>query len=262
MRDFFLISDVSFPAFPLNALMFLLWVVSVFFLWKDARNSRLCSFLLSPRATSIAIGLLLVSGIIIGLTGRREYVVSWPFIILLLFFQTVLLMVILRGWRRKGTDGRYMVRWRFILLHAGLLTAVASAFWGAPDTEVLRVRLQMDYSSFAEKTIVEAFREDGSRTWINYGMVLTDFKMETNDEGVPVMYEASLLIDGEKAGIKVNHPYSRRFGENTYLTGHDPYTGAGIFMIVYEPWKYTALAGIILMLVGALLLFIQGPRKR
>jgi uncharacterized membrane protein HdeD (DUF308 family) len=32
-----------------------------------------------------------------------------------------------------------------------------------------------------------------------------------------------------------------------------------VLQIVREPWRHTALAGILLMIAGALLLFIQGP---
>ena len=35
-----------------------------------------------------------------------------------------------------------------------------------------------------------------------------------------------------------------------------------VMQIVREPWKYWAFAGIIMMLAGAFLLFIQGPKRR
>ena len=258
------LNDISFMAFPLNAILFLLWIVSLFLLWRTASRSGIVRFLLNNKTVCISISLFIASCLLIGFSGRRDLAVSWPFILVLLFFQTVLAMVIFRGWRRPHASGRPVdsVRWRFLLLHAGLFIAVASAFWGAPDTQTYRVRLHPDSVNLQSDTPTEAYRMDGSRVWMDCTMSLLDFKFETSDNGVPLTYDASVMIDGEQVDLRVNHPYSRRFGEDIYLTGYDDVSGVCILQVVYEPWKYTALIGIIMMLAGAFLLFLRGPQNK
>ena len=78
------------------------------------------------------------------------------------------------------------------------------------------------------------------------------------------MYEASVIVDGRQVVLKVNEPYAISFGRDLYLVGFDNtvYSQNCILQIVYEPWKYAAVAGVVLMLSGAFLLFAAGPRKR
>ena len=90
-----------------------------------------------------------------------------------------------------------------------------------------------------------------------------EFTVDTYENGMPSMYEADVLIDGKPVNLRVNQPYAVSFGEDIYLSGYhmkeDDGTFSCVLQIVREPWKYIALAGILLMIAGALLLFIQGP---
>ncbi len=241
---------LHFFAFPLNLIIAVLWLLAVLIVWKNRKNNRIASFFLSPGATFSAIIPFLVFCIVIGFTGMRNLVRTWVFVAFMLYFQTVLLFVILRGWRR----------WRFLLNHAGLLLAISSAFWGAPDTEEMRLR------AFRDVPVREAYSVDGISTWLEYDILLKDFNVETYENGVPSMYEAAMEIDGKPVTLKVNHPYSPSFGEDIYLTGYDAMAGGDseycIIQIVREPWKYGAAAGIAMMLAGALLMFAAGPKKR
>ena len=106
---------------------------------------------------------------------------------------------------------------------------------------------------------------DGTSEWLSYSIQLKDFKVETYENGVPSMFEASLLVDDEPVILKVNKPHSVRFGEDIFLSGYDSAaedSGYCIVQIVREPWKYTALIGILLMMSGALLMFVRGPERR
>jgi hypothetical protein len=67
------------------------------------------------------------------------------------------------------------------------------------------------------------------------------------------------MSDGKQVSISVNHPYSVNMGEAIYLASLSE--GSCVLQIVREPWRYFALAGIILMLAGAFMLFIKGPRR-
>lgn len=248
---------VRFFAFPLNLILALIWAFGIVTLWRSKRKSAFVRFMLSKEATLCAVSLFLVFCLIIGITGVRTLTQSWPFAFVLLYFQSVLLFVILRGWRTPSATGSGGIRWRFILNHCGILLAVSAAFWGAPDSETLRIRAIRDVP------VNEAYRMDGSMTLLDYRIELKDFRMDVYENGTPLMYEASLLIDGVPADLRVNKPYSRSVGEDVYLTGYNADdSSACILQVVREPWKYAALAGIVMMLTGALLLFVAGPRKR
>ena len=112
----------------------------------------------------------------------------------------------------------------------------------------------------------EAVHADGTGTWLPYEIELKDFRMEEYDNGVPSMFEADIVADGQSVTLRVNEPYSVSFGSDIYLTGYDVASGADssycILQIVREPWKYAAVAGILMMLAGAMLLFINGPERR
>ena len=132
----------EFFAFPLNLIFLVVWVVGCVLLWVHCRKTLLVRFFLSPEATFISIGLFAVLCLAIGFTGLRSLAGSWIFVIVSLLLQTVLLFVIMRGWRRPTATGARLgaIRWRFLLLHVGLLVAVGSAFWGAPDVQTLRMK--------------------------------------------------------------------------------------------------------------------------
>ena len=253
---------VAFFSFPLNVIALLLWLGVMIWLWKTRRKSLFVSFMLSKGATVCAVSLFLIFCLVIGLTGIRSIVGTWIFVAFMLYFQTVLLFVIMRGWRAQTATGAHLgeIRWRFLLNHAGILIAVSSAFWGAPDSDTVRLQ------AFRDMSVREAIRMDGTGAWLPYEIELKDFKVETYENGVPAMYEADMLIDGEPVTLKVNHPYSKGFGKNIYLTGYDAYAGEDseycVIQVVTEPWRYGAVAGIVLMLAGAMLLFAAGPKKR
>ncbi len=234
---------ITFFSFPLNLILALLWAASMLWIWKSARKSLFVRFMLSKAATISAISLLFAFCLVIGFTGNRSLVYSWAFAAVLFYFQTVLLFVLVRGRRQ-------------FIHHVGLLIAVSSAFWGAPDSDEFRLRAVKD------TPVREAFRIDGTTVWLPYEIILKDFRTETWENGAPLMYEADLVIDNEDVTLKVNHPYSCAFGEDVYLFGSGDGSGYCVLQIVREPWKYGALVGIVLMLAGAFLLFIEGPGKR
>ena len=240
----------SFLAFPLNLLVAVIWMVIWGWLWKSQPKCRVMRFILSPTATVSAIGLLLCACLWVGFSGDRSFVESILFVLVLLYVQTVLYAVILRGWRRL--DGA--VRWRFIFLHAGLLLAIGAGFWGSPDFSEVRVALGR-----GERTET-AYNMDGSVAGLGYELLLTDFETEFSEDGKPSHYEAFISVDGSTPqSLTVNDPYGVSFGEDIYLTSvTDRYC---VLQIVREPWRYFALAGIIMLLAGAFMLFIKGPRR-
>ena len=240
----------SFFAFPLNLLLAILWIVCWRWLWKNRPQSGLVRFMMSPAATVWAIVLLLASCLWIGFSGEHAFVESLLFVAVLLYVQTVLFLVTIRGWRRP--DGA--VRWRFLLLHVGLMLALGAGFWGAPDSS--EMRLALSRGEEAET----AYMMDGSVTGLGYRIRMLDYNVEYAQTGVPSAYEAYLSIDGaESVRLAVNDPYSVSIGEDIYLASvSDQYC---VLQIVREPWRYFALAGILMLIAGAFMLFIKGPRR-
>lgn len=242
--------DWTFFAFPLNLFLAAIWAVGWGLLWKNHRECAPIRFLLSPSATISSLILLVAACFWIGLSGNREFAQSIVFIVVLLYVQTVLFLVTLRGWRREGKG----IRWRFLLIHAGLLLALGSGFWGSPDS------LEMRMYCAQGQTVHEAYLFDGSRQVLDYELTLEHSKAEYCSDGKPVHYEAVVLIDdGKPERITVNHPYNVKYGEDIYLINVSE--NGCILQIVREPWRYFALAGIVMLLVGAFLLFIKGPRR-
>lgn len=250
---------ITLFSFPLNLIICVLWLTILFAVWKRGRKSWFVRFMLSPGATCWAIGLFLAISLFMGISGYRWIVTTWPFAVFMLYFQTVLVFIIMRGWRSATATGARLgpIRWRFLFLHVGLLTAVGSAFWGAPDAETLRIKAAMD------QPVSEAYSEDGIMKPLKYEIMLNDFSVSYGADGVPSDYSATVTVAGECVELKVNHPYSPRFGEDIYLSGYDTYSQEYcIIQIVREPSRYFTLAGIIMMLIGAFMLFVAGPRRR
>lgn len=230
----------TFFSFPLNLLLAVLWMLTWGWIWKRYPNSSVIRFLLSYKATIIVLTLLILSCLWLGFSGDRGFVRSVLFIMVLLSVQTVVFLITLRGWRRPGGE----VRWRFLLIHAGFLLALGAGFWGSPDSYELRAK------AIKGQTISEAYDMDGSRRGLGYDMVVTDFSAA----------QATVSVDGgNEIVIKVNKPYNIRYGEDIYIASvSDSYC---ILQIVREPYRYFALAGILMLLAGAFMLFLKGPQR-
>jgi hypothetical protein len=196
--------------------------------------------------------MIVVIGITLGLQ-RKPSTTAWPLVLSLLFLQSHVLFVVLRGWRnRKG------IRWRFCMTHIGLLLAVGAGFWGAPDREKWRAPVYHFSSN-------EAFTPEGRLKLLPYTMELKDFSIQQSESGAPTHYEAQLLVDGKMATLKVNHPYERTLSEKMYLVSFSSLPNGekyAIIEIVNEPWQWVSATGIIMLIAGAVLLFIQGPKEK
>ncbi len=240
----------TFFAFPLNLLTAALLMLCLVWLRKLYPEGAVMRFLHSPAATFSAISLLVLACLWIGFTGDRSFVESVIFVAVLLYVQTVLFLITLRGWRRASGE----VRRRFLFLHLGLMLAIGAGFWGSPDSDEYRIRLHTG------ETSREAFQIEGRRAVLSYDITLIDVDTEYADSGTASHYEAVISVDRQKeVTLMVNHPYAVRFGEDLYLASVSE--DSCVLQIVREPWRYFALAGIIMMLAGAFLLFINGPRR-
>ena len=245
----------SFPVglfrFPLNILVLALWMVLMTMMYRGRAHSACVRFMLSREATWLSLAMVVAIGITLGLE-RKPSSTAWPTVCSLLFVQSHLLLVILRGWRNKGG-----IRWRFCMTHIGLLLALGAGYWGAPDREQWRTPVQRYPSN-------DAYTMEGEERRLPYTLELKDFSIEEAENGTPTHYEAQVMVDDTVVTLRVNHPYARTISEKIYLVSF-PTSPSGeryaIVEIVSEPWQWLSATGILMLLAGAMLLFIQGPFK-
>lgn len=239
-------------AFPLNIAVLVLWLIVVYMLYNNRNSLALAQSLLSIRATWLSLGSIVATGIYLGLE-REPSSTSWLVVLGILFTLTHLLLITMRGWRTpKG------IRWRFTLLHIGLIVTLGAGFWGTPDREQLRMALKEN------KPIEMAYHTDGTATRIDHKITLCDLEATYTESGAPTYFAATIEIEGASHTISVNHPFNRTLSEKIYLVsiGNDPVDGTPycVVEIVHEPWQWLSLTGIAMLLAGAVMLFIRGPR--
>lgn len=262
---------VSFLAFPLNIIFAAIWLFLLWILYKEYNNLRTTRFLGSSKASVLSISLFIGGCLIIGLfpqlsepeaemrngisasLGCYNFMTSWIFISILLLLLSNLAMITIHACRH-----RKQARWRFILNHAGLWLALFAGFLGSSDTRTLRVPL------YKGEPTHEAFDMNGTSYYLDYDMELNSFAVEYYPNGRPSRFSANVRLGNENILLEVNHPYSYRLGEDVYLTGYDVTKGNEsnycILQVVKQPWKYVMVAGILMMLAGAVLLFINGAK--
>lgn len=237
----------DFPAWifaaPVNIILAILWIALLWEGFRHRATSTTIQYLLSAEATYIALAVAAAIAIALGLQSDPA-AASWPVVGGGAYILTVLTLVILRGWRNeKG------IRWRFLATHCGLWLAVASMLFGAPDKQICRVEV-------GEAPTREAINEQGKATFLDYELCLKDFAVEHSESGTPQMFRAEVAIDEKVVPLEVNAPYRHKYGENIYLVSYDK--GGCILQIVREPWLIATITGIAMLLLGALMLFLQG----
>ncbi len=263
---------VSFFAFPLNIIFAAIWLFLLWILYKEYRNTKITRFLCSPQTSILSIGLFIGGGLVIGLfpqlsdtetqthggllatLGCYNFMTSWTFIAILFLLLSNLAMITIHACRH-----RKQTQWRFILNHAGLWLALFAGVLGSSDTQTLRIPL------YKGEPAREAFDMNGTSHYLDYEIELNSFAVEYYPNGRPSRFAANVRLGNEEALLEVNHPYSYQLGEDVYLSGYDVMKGNEssycILQVVRQPWKYVVVAGILMMLAGAILLFINGPKS-
>lgn len=239
---------VDIFTFPLNVIIVALWLFVVVYLYRNRSNIAWVESMLSIRATWFSLAIMVATGIYLGLQ-REPNSTLWLIVAGMLFTLTHLLFITLRGWRTPQG-----IRWRFTLLHLGLILSLGAGFWGAPDRTQLRAILT------DERATEIAYHTNGTATKLNHAITLRGLNAEYNESGMPTYFDATIEVDNKEATIKVNHPYNRTLSEKIYLVSVDAKASYCIVEIVREPWQWVSLAGIVMLLSGAVILFIRGPR--
>ena len=146
-----------------------------------------------------------------------------------------------------------------MLNHAGLFIALVAGTLGNPDMHRLRMITEEGFIEY------RAMNEEKHIVEMPMSIKLDKFLMETYDDGSPRRYASILKIytpDGKEYSgtVEVNNPL--RFGKwKIYQYGYDTVAGKNrwisILELVCDPWLPIVYTGIIMMLLGAILMFIK-----
>lgn len=236
----------GFFVFPVNAAVMLLWLAVLWVMFREKRESAAIRLMLSRETTMMLIGTFIAVCLIQGLSPVR-LTGSWWFVAVLFALLSHIFLVLLRG---MGHPRPF--RLRFFLNHAGLFIALAAGMFGSPDTREWRT------VAGPGVPVSEAVDMSGKPALLDYVFRLDDWDMEAYSSGAAKSYTAVVNIDGEReAVLKVNHPYRLSWRDDLYLSGFNE--SGCILQIVRHPWKYAEFLGIIMLLAGAVLIFLQGP---
>ncbi|MGM9767628.1 MAG: cytochrome c biogenesis protein ResB [Candidatus Cryptobacteroides sp.] len=246
-------------AFPVNAALLFASLAGLWVLWREKPESALSRWLASGSTSIVLIAAFLICCLILGLTrqdadaatfpGFRNICRTWWFIFISMLLMANLVVVVLTR-RKKGI--------RFIFNHIGLLVALIGCFFGAPDHIVSRAML-------SETPVREAVSKNGWPVALPAAMSLDSFNVELDRNGNVRNYNAVIDVDGKKVDLGVNHPCRLSFSEDMYLTGYDRDNAEPqycIVEIVSQPWKYLIWCGIVMMMAGSVLMFVQGTGKK
>lgn len=243
--------DTGMFAFPVNAAVLLVLVGGLFVLNREAGGSRFVAALASGRAAVTVIVLTALCCLPVALWPAIEFQRSWIFDAVMLLTLAVLLLATLRY---RGT-----MRLRFRLNHAGLFIFAAALFFGSADMQRLRAAVDL-----GESTDV-AYDEQGSPHSLGYTVTLESFEADFYDNNQPEEFRAVVSVDGRSRMLRVNHPWRKSWRQDIYLAGYDIAAGSEsrycVLEIVVQPWKYAALAGLLMLLAGSVAM-IWGGRQR
>lgn len=239
-------------------------MIGVFLLRKRVFAFR---FIATAAATVPALSYALALTIIMGLTRQtvdgvwiNNMLTFWPFVLIYTYIAVILAQVILR----RLSVLRSMRDWPFLLNHLGLLIAMVCATLGNADMRRMKMITSLDGPEW------RAFGENGEIRELPIAVELRRFIMETYDDGSPRRFASDVTVMTESgkcfdAVVDVNHPVEVD-GWMIYQYGYDTLRGTdgriSILELVHDPWLPYVYAGIIMMLAGALCMFVTGVRRR
>ena len=263
-------------AFPVNAVLLALFLLLLVLLYAFRRKVRLFAWMVrldaAVPALCYCLGLTLVLGLVRqsgeggGIPWLSRMLDFWPFVLSYAWLLTLLGLV--------SVKHLLLFRLReipFLLNHAGLFLALACGALGSPDRQDL-------FMTVTEGTLATTAEDvDGAVHTPGISVELHDFIMELYplQPGVrmqmPKRFASEItLFDREgkvcDAVIEVNKPL-KAAGWTIYQYDYDAQAGPesriSVLELVRDPWQPFVLAGILMMLCGALCLFLfMAPRPK
>ena len=263
-------------AFPVNAVLLALFLLLLVLLYAFRRKVRFFTWMMrldaAVPALCYVLGLTLVLGLVRqsgeggGIPWLSRMLDFWPFVLSYIWLMTLLGLVTLKQ--------VLFFSWRSIPLllnHLGLFLALACGALGSPDRQDL-------FMTVTEGTLATTAEDaDGAVHTPGISVELHDFVMELYPlqpgarMQMPKRFASEItLFDREgkvcDAVIEVNKPL-KAAGWTIYQYDYDAQAGPesriSVLELVRDPWQPFVLAGILMMLCGALCLFLfMAPRPK
>lgn len=204
--------------------------------------------------------------------GLHSFATSWIFASVMVHFVLVLMAVVMQGLVRlssklRQSEHRLRTLLRespFVLNHLGLCLALVAGYFGCSDE--INGKMILD----REKASDLAYIQTGGQHYLPFYMILVDFDLEYQEDGELLNYRAGLHFTDKKDAklssreLKVNRPIHYK-GYNVYLHSYEVEKGEQsryvVLLITRQPWKYLLYSGILLMILGALGLFVSYAAK-
>lgn len=204
--------------------------------------------------------------------GFYAFTTSWIFAFVLIYFLSVLAAVILRRiqciplkLKRSGPKSRILfVESAFMLNHFGLWLALLAGFLGSSDEVHCKMIIDRQVATNV------AYKQPNGIHYLPFYLNLNDFDVQYHQTGEAIDYKAILSFSDDpeatvstKVPLRVNHPFRYR-GYDLYLSSYDVEQGVDteyvVLLLILQPWKYVLYTGILLMVFGAIFLFISAAR--
>lgn len=228
--------------YPSSALLAASFLLAVFAVHRYAApDSRVVGLFTGRR---MAMTLLVAGALLLAIEGSVPVGIHRSALMTayLLVLQFSLLLTVLKGFRRRARAG-------FLLNHLGLFLIVWASCFGAPD--VHRSKLIIGRG----EAVGMSFTPDGMAVPLPFSVALEDFWIDYYADGVsPRQYTSTLVADGKRMDVSVNHPCSYK-GYVFYQENYDHVSNSySVLQVVRNPWLPVVYAGMVLLAIGAVLL--------
>lgn len=207
--------------------------------------------------------------IIMGLTrqtvdGRwlNNMLTFWPFVLVYVYIAVILGLVIIRQ-IQSAIANPFTLHFS-LFFHLGLFIAMTTATLGNADMQRLKMITVKGEPEW------RALDQQGRVRELPIAIELKQFVMEQYDDGSPRRFTSDIQIltktgKNIKTTVDVNKP-AEVDGWKIYQYGYDTQMGSqstiSILELVSDPWLPAVYTGIYLMLLGALLMFVFGGRRK
>ena len=258
--------DWNLLAWPVNAYVlagFLLCIAVLFLLRKKVAAFR---FMATYQAAIPTMAYAVVLTMVMGLTRQEAHgtwlhhmLTFWPFVLIYVLMAFILGMTVLKQLRTWAAARFSLPAFHFsLLLHLGLFLAMTTATLGNADVQHLKM------VAFKDTPESRALTAENKVYQLPLTIELKRFILDTYADGSPKRFasELQILTDTGKnihVTVDVNQPAEVE-GWKIYQYGYDTQEGArsrySILELVSDPWLPWVYAGIVMMLAGALCLFL------
>ncbi len=250
---------------PVNGIIFWLYILVVDFVSIRFRESRAVRWLGSIRSAVGSMSWTLALTLVLGLVrqqpvpfrtfpGFRDMLSNWSYLLVFLWLLTSIACALSRVCQPMT-----LKKVPFLLFHLGLFLALLCGFVGKAEVRHYNMTLSVGESSW------HAVSKDGSDNLLPFAIELTGFQMPygETDTQIPRQFISSIRIDDglsiKDCLVSVNHP--ARLGRwHIYQYGYD--TDSSTLLIVSDRWRTMVGLGLLMMLAGAVCLFIQTSRRK